>query len=65
MPPFSFQCPETARKVQADAPYGLIEHGETYLPIECPACFETHFVNPGTGKILGGRRGERNKKKFI
>jgi hypothetical protein len=54
MATFIFRCPNTDQNVQGiwssdDAP----EHGYTYLPVQCTACLQLHFLNPLTGKVLG------------
>jgi hypothetical protein len=50
----SFSAVPTRTNVQGiwtseDAP----EHGYTYLPVQCTACLQLHFLNPLTGKVLG------------
>ena len=27
---------------------------DTYLPLQCIACKQMHYVNPATGRVIGG-----------
>jgi hypothetical protein len=58
MAPFLFRCPNTRRRVQgwiADDPSG---NDSAYAPVQCVACRQVHYVNPGTGRVLGGNEDE-------
>ena len=60
MAPFLYRCPNTGRQVQglraitADANEGAGEGSQRYQAVECLACAQVHFVDPATGKVLGG-----------
>jgi hypothetical protein len=53
MAPFVFRCPNTSQSVQGWSADEVTEHGETYVPVQCIACRQFHFVNPLTAKVLG------------
>ena len=54
---FLYRCPKTGLDVQAwtieDPAEGQGNH-MSYEQVACTACTRTHFVNPKTGKVLGG-----------
>lgn len=52
MPPFLYRCPNTGQTVQGFAAEET--SGDAYEAIACLACRQNHFVNPTTGKVLGG-----------
>jgi hypothetical protein len=54
MAPFLYRCPATGRQVQGFSATDLPEGSEEYEAVTCLACAQIHFVNPGTGKVLGG-----------
>jgi hypothetical protein len=31
----------------------VIEHADTYVPVQRTACRQFHHVNPATGRVLG------------
>ena len=53
VPAFTYRCPHTEETVQGWADAKVVEHGDTYVPMECPACRQMHYVNPTTGKVVG------------
>ena len=52
MPPFLFRCPITGYRVQGFTAEEVSD--DDYQQISCNACQQTHYVNPKTGKVLGG-----------
>jgi len=50
-----FRCPNTGLNVQAWLAEEAAnqESADVFEPITCTACSQLHWVNPGTGKILG------------
>ena len=54
MATFLYRCPNTEKKVQGwIAAEELTEHDNSYVPLECLACRQLHYVLPTTGKVLG------------
>ena len=53
MPPFLYRCPNTGRNVQGFAAEEVRDDADTFEQVTCLACRQVHFVNPGTGKVLG------------
>ncbi len=50
-----FICPNTAKRVQGwFANDGSEDGGEVYQSVTCLACRQLHWVNPKSGKVLGG-----------
>jgi len=51
-----FRCPATGLIVQGwhagDA--SAADPGESYVGMHCMACNQMHFLNPATGRVLGG-----------
>ena len=48
-----FRCPNTKLNVQGWTADDVSDDGNTYLPQECLACRQIHYVNPSTGRVLG------------
>ena len=48
---FAYRCPRTGQQVHGYRADDLIG-GETYEPVTCTACGNTHLVNLKTGKLL-------------
>jgi hypothetical protein len=53
MATFAFRCPTTKRRVQGWTAEDVSDDDMAYLPIDCVACRQMHYVNPATGKVLG------------
>ena len=54
MTTFLYRCPNTDKNVQNwIAEEASSEHADTYLPVQCHACRQLHYVSPATGKVLG------------
>ncbi len=58
MAAFLSRCPATGRRVQGFSDSDPREGSEEYEAITCLACAQVHFVNPGTGKVLGTEEDE-------
>jgi len=55
MPPFIYRCPNRGFRVQGFAPDDESESAdEVFVGVTCLACGLMHFVNPKTGKTVGG-----------
>jgi hypothetical protein len=50
---FIFRCPNMDRKVQGWTAEEVFDGGDTYLPQQCAACRQIHYINPNTGRVLG------------
>jgi hypothetical protein len=49
-----YRCPTTGLNVQGwFAEDASANEGETYEPVTCLACRQTHFINRSTGRTLG------------
>jgi predicted RNA-binding Zn-ribbon protein involved in translation (DUF1610 family) len=48
-----FRCPKSRQFVQLIAEEASHGTKDSYLPLSCPACGKTHFVNRSTHKLLG------------
>jgi hypothetical protein len=52
MAPFLYNCPNTRQTVQGFTADEV--PSDAYESVTCLACQRLHFVNPSTGKVLGG-----------
>ena len=50
MPPFIFECPITAQKVQGFVAEDMIGADMTRVPIDCALCKRPHLIDPRTAK---------------
>ena len=48
-----FRCPKSGQFVQNWVDEESTFGKDSYLPVNCPACGKTHFVNRNTSKLLG------------
>ena len=48
-----FRCPTTKEFFQHWVDEESFGRKDSYLPLTCPACGKTHFVNRRTAKLLG------------
>ena len=48
-----FRCPKSGQFVQQWVDDEFYGGKDSYLPVSCPACGNTHFVNRSTSKLLG------------
>ena len=48
-----FRCPTTKEFFQHWVDEESSGRKDSYLPLTCPACGRTHFVNRRTAKLLG------------
>lgn len=48
-----FRCPTSGQFVQHWVDEESSDRKDFYLPVTCPACGKTHFVNRNTSKLLG------------
>ena len=48
-----FRCPKSGQFVQNWVDEESNIGKDSYLPVNCPACGKTHFVNRNTSKLLG------------
>ena len=48
-----FRCPKSGQFVQNWVDEESHIGKDSYLPVNCPACGKTHFVNRNTSKLLG------------
>jgi predicted RNA-binding Zn-ribbon protein involved in translation (DUF1610 family) len=48
-----FRCPKSGQLVQEWMDEESYSGKDSYLPVNCPACGRTHFVNQATHKLLG------------
>jgi hypothetical protein len=56
--PILFECPQTGQKVQGVLAEETFGAGDThYEAVSCLACSGVHFINAGTGALLGLPRG--------
>lgn len=54
MPPFLYRCSNTGLRVQGFVAEEVPDDADSYELITCLACQQVHYVNPTTGKVLGG-----------
>ncbi len=52
-----FRCPRTGMNVQHWVAEEAAPGDSTYETVICKACTRLHFINRGTGKLLGGPDG--------
>jgi hypothetical protein len=52
---FLFRCPKTGQTVQGWSAEEVKPSEDAYEAITCTACQGVHLINPGTGKVAGGR----------
>jgi hypothetical protein len=53
MASFIFRCPNTNSNVQGWTADDGSDEGDTYLPQQCIARRQIHYVNPQSGRVLG------------
>ena len=53
MAPFIFRCPITRQNVQGWIAEEVLEHADTYVPMQCTACRQFHHVSLATRRVLG------------
>ena len=59
--PILFECPQTGQKVQGLLAEEAFGAGSTrYESVSCLACSGVHFINAGTGALLGKPRDRSN-----
>jgi hypothetical protein len=60
---FLYRCPNTDQLVQAwtDGP-PVADDLEAFQAVKCAACCQLHWVNPGTGRVLG-RTGKMDRNR--
>jgi hypothetical protein len=54
MATFVFQCPNNGARVQGWTIEHMSDDADAYARVKCTACGGIHYVNPATGKVLGG-----------
>jgi hypothetical protein len=55
-----YKCPSTMGiRAQGWIAEQVSRDQDTYLPLQCIACKQMHYVNPATGRVIGG--GDYNK----
>jgi hypothetical protein len=54
MATFAFQCPNKSVLVQGWTVEDTSDDDAAYAAVKCSACRQIHYVNPTTGKVLGG-----------
>ena len=50
---FLYRCPNTGQLVQGWSAEDVQNSEDSYESVTCLACSRLHFVNRGTGKVLG------------
>ena len=53
MATFVFRCPNKNLHVQGWTIEAVTDDDAAYVPIQCVACGQIHYVNPATGRVLG------------
>jgi hypothetical protein len=53
MASFIFRCPNTSKNVQGWTADDAPDESDTFVPQQCIACRQLHYVNPQTGRVLG------------
>jgi hypothetical protein len=53
-PQFSTNAPPMGIRTQGWIAGEVSGDQDTYLPLQCIACKQMHYVNPATGRVIGG-----------
>ena len=54
MATFLFRCPQKNLRVQGWTADDPSDDDAAFAPVQCTACRQMHYVNPATGRVLGG-----------
>jgi hypothetical protein len=53
-----FRCPNTLKKTQGWTVDDPSDDSDAYVPQQCIACRQIHYVNPKSGQVLGDAEDE-------
>ena len=55
-----YKCPAMGIRVQGWIAEEVSGEEDTYFPLQCIACKQMHYVNPATGRVIGGTWGREH-----